>query len=100
ATLETYQADVDLLVGRGFDPEIYRRVSAHIDQMRMYAAALPVLSVAWVEVMIRHFELTHGMWRQQKQPEGSADELSRLHASLDEAVGRLSAKCVQLIPAG
>ncbi|RYF15311.1 MAG: hypothetical protein EOO30_14985 [Comamonadaceae bacterium] len=97
ATLQAYQADMDLLVGQGFDPDVYRRVSAQVDQMRMYAAALPPLSVAWVEVMIRHFELTHGLWRAHK-PGGEGVDVDRLHAQLDEAVERLARKCVQLMP--
>lgn len=98
ATLETYQADVCRLLEGPFDPERYRRVSGHIDQMRMYAAGLPPVSVAWVEVLIRHFELTHGLWRGYRQA-GELVELPALHARLLEAVQRLSRKCVLLMPA-
>lgn len=98
AVLETYRAEVALLVSRGFDPEAYRRVGGYVEQMRMYAAVLPGLSVAWVELMIRHFELTHGLWRLQQQ-DGAPAELQRLHAQLGQAVERLSRKCVQLMPA-
>jgi hypothetical protein len=95
AALENYEKDVAAMLHGPLDPEAYRRVSGHIDTMRMYAAALPALSVAWVEVMIRHFELTHGLWRVQRAPE--AADLAQLHAQLLDAVRRLSHKCVQLL---
>jgi hypothetical protein len=95
AALDAYEQDVALLVRAPVDPEAYHRVSGHMDQMRMYAAALPSLAGAWVEVMIRHFELTHGLWKQQ----GSADvDLDQLHAQLREAVRTLARKCVLLMP--
>ncbi|HSV78309.1 MAG TPA: hypothetical protein VLK85_03760 [Ramlibacter sp.] len=93
ATLDGYRQDMAAMVGAGFDPELYRRVSGHMDDMRMYAADLPPLSVAWVEVLISHFELTHGFWRVQKEGAASAD-LRLLHGHLDDAVQRLSRKCV------
>jgi hypothetical protein len=98
AALEAYEQDVAALLAGSFDPEVYRRVSRHMDAMRMYAAALPSVSVAWVEVLIRHFELTHGLWRVEREGKGTVD-LRELHAQLREAVQGLSRKCVQLMPA-
>lgn len=95
AALDAYEQDVALLVRAPVDPEVYHRVSGHMDQMRMYAAALPGLAVPWVEVMIRHFELTHGLW---KQPGPGAAELKELQAELRGAVRSLSRKCVLLMP--
>lgn len=95
AALDAYEQDVALLVRSPVDPEAYHRVSQHMDQMRMYAAALPPVAVAWVEVMIRHFELTHGLWR----PHAQQADLKQLHARLREAVRSLSRKCVLLMPA-
>jgi hypothetical protein len=97
ATLDSYDENVAALVRTPFDPELYLVVSKQMDQMRMYAASLPPVSVAWVEVMIRHFELTHGMWRHQ-QHSCTAEELKQLRAQLREAVERLSRKCVQMMP--
>ena len=97
AALESYEEDVAAMVESPMDADLYRRVSAHVDRMRMYAAALPELSVAWVEVLIRHFELTHGLWRAQTQP--AQVQLPALHGALREAVRRLSRRCVQLMPA-
>jgi hypothetical protein len=97
AALDAYEQELARLVRGPFDVDVYQRVSRQMDQMRMYAASLPALSVLWVEVMIRHFELTHGLWRLQKDSKAQ-DELARLHAELREAVRRLSQKCVQLMP--
>ncbi|MEJ5988563.1 hypothetical protein WG902_01090 [Ramlibacter sp. PS3R-8] len=97
ATLEAYDEAVVAMLAAPLDPDLYRRVSAQIDQMRMYAAALPTLSGAWVEVLIRHFELTHGLWRAQREPEAVA--LQELHAQLRDSVQRLSKRCFQLMPA-
>ena len=98
AALDAYEQDIAQLVRGPADPDAYRRASCHMDAMRMYAASLPMLSVAWAEVMIRHFELTHGIWRLQKDPADGPD-LQQLHAALREAVRRLADKCVQLMPA-
>jgi len=41
--------------------------------------------VAWVELLIRHFELTHGIWRQQQQgpaPEGLAVQEANLRVAI------------------
>jgi hypothetical protein len=97
AELESYQEQADALIRAPFDPDLYQRVSRHIDSMRMYAAALPSVSVAWVEVLIRHFELTHALWRLQHDGKASV-ELAALRKSLFDAVDRLSQKCTQLMP--
>ena len=98
AALDAYEQDIATLVRGPFDTDAYQRASRQMDHMRMYAAALPMLSVAWVEVMIRHFELTHGIWRLQKEP-GQGMDLAQLHAQLRSAVERLSRKCMLLMPA-
>lgn len=98
ATLERYDEDVARLLKGPLDQDLYRRVSAHVDQMRMYAASLPAVSVAWVEVLIRHFELTHGLWRAQRDL-AEATALPQLHAQLRDALSKLSRRCVELMPA-
>lgn len=98
AAVDAYEELVAELVHSGFDPELYRRAGQQVDQMRMYAAALPPVSVSWVEVMIRHFELTHGLWRVQKDGSGVA-ELRTVHQQLQEALQRLSRLCAQMMPA-
>jgi hypothetical protein len=97
AALDAYEQDVSALVATSFDPERYRRVSRHMDAMRMYAAALPSLSVPWVELMIRHFELTHALWRAQKDP-AAAGELDPLLEQVRSAAQALSLRCTRLMP--
>lgn len=98
AALDAYEQDVAVLVRVGFDPDVYQRASRRMDEMRLYAASLPSVSVAWVEVMIRHFELLHGIWNGVQDPARNPAELQALHAELRGAVQRLSRKCVQLMP--
>jgi hypothetical protein len=97
AALDAYEQDVAAMVRAPLDLEAYHKVSRHMDQMRMYAASLPTVSVAWVEVMIRHFELTHGLWRSHQDSRVTV-ELKELHAQLRQATSHLSRKCVQLMP--
>jgi len=97
AALESYEPDVDCLLGGPFDAEPYRRVSAHMDRMRMYAAANPTLAVPWVELMIRHFELMHGLWRVQQKGPAAAD-LRQIQAALRDSVRRLARMCTQMMP--
>lgn len=98
ATLEAYEEDVAALVRFPLASDIYLRVSRHVDAMRMYSAALPSLSGAWVEVLIRHFELTHALLRAQKQGH-PAVVAEQFHQQLREAVGRLRQLCVRAIAA-
>jgi hypothetical protein len=62
--------------------------------MRMYSGALPGLSVAWVEVLIRHFELTHSLWRTQGQQVSVEDGA---YQRLLQAVARLRHLCLREI---
>lgn len=96
ARLETYERDVCAMECSPLDPELYRRVGGHIDQMRMYANALPSVSVSWIEVTIHHFEFMHGLWRAQ-QGDATVD-LSCLERQLRGSVHRLTLHCQQLIP--
>ena len=96
AALDAYELDIGLLVRAPTDPEVYHRVSRAMDQMRMYAAALPSLAVPWVEVMIRHFELTHALWRPAAP---GHHDVQQLHVRLREAIRVLARKCTYLMPA-
>jgi hypothetical protein len=95
AALQAYEEDIELLLQSRFDPGVYRRTSARMDEMRRYAAAMPRLSGLWVEVLIRHFELTHALFRAVRGEEGI--DLLCLQAQLQGAVKRLSQRCLQLV---
>ncbi|MDB5751411.1 MAG: hypothetical protein JWP65_1832 [Ramlibacter sp.] len=94
ATLESYEEDVGRLMRSPLEPDLYRRVSRHVDLMRMYAASFPSLSVAWIEVLIRHFELTHGLWREQS---GQPAELEARLLHLRAAIARLRMLCLRVV---
>lgn len=98
AALVAYEAELDALLRVPGDPETYRRASARMDEMRMYAHALPSVSVAWIELLIRHFELTHGLNRSAQA--GAPADLELLRAQVGFAVAHLARKCAQLAPAG
>jgi hypothetical protein len=96
SALDAYEGEVDRLLQAHFDPELYRRVSLRMDEMRLYAASFPRLSSAWVEVLIRHAALTHGIWR-STQP-GQQVDFPELRCQLHSAVQRLQQKCMMLLP--
>ena len=96
AALEAYENDMDRLIAPVLDPDLYQKVSQRMDEMRLYALALPRVSVAWVEVLIRHFELTHGAWRLQ-QGGCRWEELVELREAQRAAVHRLRAQCLRIV---
>jgi hypothetical protein len=96
SALDTYERDVEAMVAQRLDPELYHRVSGHMDEMREYASSMPRLSAAWVEVMIRHFELTHGLWREQ-QREADRAEIRQLSEKQACAVRRLRQQVLQVL---
>lgn len=96
AAIECYDAQVERMVRHPIDPELYQSVAQRMDEMRMYAASLPRLSVPWVEVMIRHFELTHGLWRAQCGEIGEA-ELLALRDQQRDAVRVLRQACLKVL---
>jgi hypothetical protein len=99
ASLDAYDEQVDELLRQPLDSALYQAVSRRMDEMRMYSATLPQLSVSWVELLIRHFEFTHALWRVHRQacPES---EMQQLHQQLRDASRVLARKAAQLICAG
>lgn len=95
SALDAYEFEVDALLGTHFEPELYRHVSNRMEEMRRYAAALPPLSAAWVELLIRHAELMHGLWRAQRD---DTIDLARLQGQVHAAARALSARCLRLLP--
>jgi hypothetical protein len=86
AALADYEADVKLLCGSWLDMEHYQSVSQQVDDLRMYAAALPRVSVQWVAVLISHAELIHALWKAHRADADAAavenqlsDHLAAIH---------------------
>jgi hypothetical protein len=57
ADLETYEQHVQSLVERGWDPALYMASSQVFEQLRLHAAGLPQVRVAWMDVLITRFEV-------------------------------------------
>jgi len=93
--LDDYGQELDGLLRKPTDEQLYAAASKRIDELRQLSASHPQLALRWVELLIRHFEFTHGLLR--LQAEGcEAGELEQLHASLKGAVSALAAKSTQL----
>ena len=76
--LEAYEADVKLLCGSWLDMEHYQSVSQQVDELRLYAAALPRVSVQWVAVLVSHAELIHSLWKARKSEAEDAASVAHL----------------------
>jgi len=96
AALDVYEEEISCMAARPQDLEAYRRVSGRMDQMRLYAGTLPQLSVPWVELLIRHFEFTHGIWQLQ-QNRIALEELHPLREQHRQSVEAVSSRLRQFI---
>jgi hypothetical protein len=94
--LEAYKAEVEQLAAPRADPEAYHRLRLRLDEMRRYSVELPSLSVAWVELLIRHFELAHALWKLQ-QGEIARDAVAALHDNHRSCAARLRAQCLRIL---
>lgn len=93
--LEQYVADMDRLADTWLDMELYGCVSEEIEEIRLLAASSRVLSAPWVELLIVHSELVHGLWREAN---GTGDgRLGELRARHSEAVASLRRHCLRLL---
>ena len=99
AALDAYERDVGRMLSAWPDPELYRTVSEQVDQIRMYSSALPETRVQWVEVLIAHAELVHGLWR--AQGDGPGEEARARMAAVRErhaaAVAALRQRCLRAL---
>ena len=93
ALLEQYEQDVDQLTSTWCDADLYERVNQELGQMRLLCGGLPMLSVAWVHVLISHAELVHCLWRGMAGAKGSrpAEDCKADHLL---AVRALRQKCL------
>jgi hypothetical protein len=96
AALQSYENDVAEITADPVAPEAYGRVRVRLDEIRNYANSLPKLAVPWVELLIAHFELTHGLWRVRESESDGAATLETVRERHDGALDRLRQQCLRL----
>src|SRR5687768_16218128 len=60
--LVVYEQDLDTLIQRRWDPELYAKLGEEFDQMRLYASSLPRLAFSWTELLITRVEMSNALW--------------------------------------
>jgi hypothetical protein len=98
AALEKYEQDVATMVDTWLDMELYNRVSRQIEEIRMYSAAMPSLSVQWVELLIAHAELVHSLWRLRfQQVESDRSHVETLRCRHSSCIATLRDRCLRML---
>jgi hypothetical protein len=98
AALDTYDQDLEEMVETWLDMDLYGKVSDEIEEIRRYSAALPQLSVPWVELLIAHGELVHSLWRLRFQEvESDRERLAEVRDRHTACVRSLKARCVRML---
>lgn len=92
AALEVYERDLDDLVKRRWEPELYVRLGEQFDAMRGYAAALPSLALEWTDLLITRLELSNDLWA-ARAPGRLTGRVLGLHAQHKVVIGNLRRKC-------
>lgn len=77
--LDRYEEDMDLMVERWLDMDIYNTVSEEVETLRLYCTAVPPLSIPWVTLLIAHSDMVHTLWRndQSRTKDEATLELKR-----------------------
>jgi hypothetical protein len=96
ASLDEYAAETRQFTVGGVDPEAYHRLRLRLDEMRGFALAMPPLSVAWVELLIRHFELAHARWKLEQGAE-ELDVLGPIMRVHQDALQSLRSGCETIL---
>ena len=95
ATLDAYEQELGRLRLVQPAPDTLAQLAQHFDQMQLYAASLPQLSVSWVALLISRAEFTHDLWRAQGAPEpGNLQILLEQHK---EAIDGLRSRCRRML---
>ena len=98
AALETYEQHVTAMVDTWLDMDLYRQVSDEIEEIRMLSAALPQLSVHWVELLITHAELVHSLWRLRfQEDEADRARLGEVRTRHADCIASLRTRCLRLL---
>jgi hypothetical protein len=98
AALEKYEADAATMVDTWPDLELYREVSAQIETIRMYSAALAEVRVQWVELLIAHAELIHFLWRvKYGESRDAQEQIASVREHHGDCVAALRNRCLRVI---
>lgn len=98
AELASYGQELDELIERRWDPELYRSVSDRFDRMQQYAEALLGLSTTWTELLISRVELMHALWS-VSSPSRLGGKVRACHARHQELLAELRRKTRVYAPA-
>lgn len=97
AALEKYDREL-LPLARGYDPERYADLAQQFDQLRLYAASLPELSVTWVGVLVSRAEMTFNLFKAQQDAQARSAVVEFIDRHRVE-VEELRGACARLIRA-
>jgi hypothetical protein len=100
AALDAYELDTATMIAAWPDLDHYAEVSEKVETIRMYCAALPEVSVPWVELLIAHAELIHHLWRVQYalvKVEGAGDHLATVRERHAVAIVALRNRCLRAV---
>ncbi|HEY8357619.1 MAG TPA: hypothetical protein VIL30_09180 [Ramlibacter sp.] len=97
ATLDRYELEFDALVRNWPEMEMYTVVSARVDELRMYSAALPELSMQYVSLLIAHAELVHGLWKTGSGGGYPPEALAEAREEHRAAIAEMRRRCLRLL---
>jgi hypothetical protein len=94
--LDSYAEEAGQFTHGRVHTEAYHRMRVQLDGLRRCVQDVPGLELAWVELLIRHFELAHVRWKveQGQADAGSLEPVAAEHAA---AVQRLRVLCSLMI---
>ncbi|QJW85301.1 hypothetical protein HK414_23655 [Ramlibacter terrae] len=95
--LDHYELEFNALMRNWPEMEMYAGVSRRMDELRMYSASLPVLSVQYVSLLIAHAELVHALWKTQTRGGYTAVDLANVREDHRAAIADLRRKCLRLL---
>ncbi|TWO72874.1 hypothetical protein FN976_01110 [Caenimonas sedimenti] len=97
ASLDEYEVGMDQLVHEAWDGALYQSTTDCFDRMRNYAGAMPRLSAAWIELLIRRFELMAHLWERMGSSERT-DRFAELSPNHIDAIRGLRTQVLRYLP--
>jgi phage-related protein len=97
AALDQYDLQFDALLRNWPDMDAYQGVSKGIDELRLYTAALPELSVAYVSLLIAHAEVVHCLWKRSNAQACTEEQFAGARDAHRVAVAGLRRRCLRAL---